>query len=103
LPPTLKEIHKTDVQGIMGDYDYRDMALCMFRQYHEAIFLIFFPWTWTQSKEKISEEARRKGMELCVNSAQVVLTTANQVSSLEILDRYDRPSPDQATGLTCGQ
>ena len=94
MPPTLKEIHKADIQGIMGDHDYRDMALCMFRQYHEAIFLIYFPWTGTHSKGKISEEARRKGMELCVNSAQVVLTTANQVSSLEIFDRYDYSSPD---------
>lgn len=88
LPPALREIHKADDQGITGDHDIRHMALCMFRQYHEAIFLIYFPWTRTQSKGKISEKARRKCMELCVNSAQVVLTTANQVSSLEILDRY---------------
>ena len=89
LPPALKEIHKADVQGITGDHDMRHMTLCMFRQYHEAIFLLYFPWTGPQSKGKISEEARRKGMELCVSSAQVVLTTANQVLSLEILDRYD--------------
>ncbi|KAL3417086.1 integral membrane protein duf6 [Phlyctema vagabunda] len=40
----------------------------------------------TQSKGRMSEEARKKGTALCVNSAQVVLTTANQVSCLEILD-----------------
>lgn len=42
-----------------------------------------------QSQSKISEKARMRGLELCVHSAQVVLTTANQVSSLEILDRYE--------------
>nr|BBL33410.1 hypothetical protein [Helminthosporium velutinum] len=40
LPPALRQIHKADIQGIMADYHVHHIALCMFRQYHEAIFLI---------------------------------------------------------------
>jgi hypothetical protein len=59
----------------------------MFRQYHEAIFMIFFPWTGDQLLgDRVSQEWRMKGMELCVNSAYVVLATADQVPSLDILD-----------------
>ncbi|PVH98313.1 hypothetical protein DM02DRAFT_596157 [Periconia macrospinosa] len=94
LPPALREIHKADIQGIMADYQVHHIALCMFRQYHEAIFLIYFPWTGKQSEGRIAEKARRKSLEMCVNSAQVVLTTANQVSSLEILDRYEHTHMD---------
>jgi hypothetical protein len=88
LPAMLKEIHKPDIQRIMDDQPIsRHIALCMFRQYHEAIFMIYFPWSGGQSGGDVSEDCRRKGMELCVSSAQVVLATANQVSSLDILDR----------------
>ena len=88
LPATLKEIHKPDIQRIMDDQPIsRHIALSMFRQYHEAIFMIFFPWSGGQSGGEVSEDCRRRGMELCVSSAQVVLATANQVSSLDILDR----------------
>jgi hypothetical protein len=88
LPATLKEIHKPDIQRIMDDQPVsRHIALSMFRQYHEAIFMIYFPWSGGQSGGEVSEDCRRRGMELCVSSAQVVLATANQVSSLDILDR----------------
>jgi hypothetical protein len=87
LPPPLHEIHKHDTRRLLDDHQTRGIVLSMFRQYHEAIFMIYFPWTGSQSAGKVSEDWRRKSMELCVNSAQVVLATANQISSLDILDR----------------
>ncbi|TVY85215.1 Terrein cluster-specific transcription factor terR [Lachnellula suecica] len=86
LPNTLKDIHKPDIQRILDDQHLRHIALSMFRQYHEAIFMIYYPWTGAHSGGRISEDCRRRGKELCVNSAQVVLATSNQVSSLDILD-----------------
>jgi hypothetical protein len=90
LPPELRDIHKAD-EGAMGDCSLRRMVLRMFRQYHEAIFLLYFPWIRPQSKGRITEETRRKGVELCTNSAQVALTTANQALSWGTLDRYALP------------
>ncbi|KAH8585438.1 hypothetical protein B0O99DRAFT_587367 [Bisporella sp. PMI_857] len=87
LPAPLRGIHKPDMQRILDNHQIRHIALSMFRQYHEAIFIIYFPWTGIQSTGRVSDDYRRRGMELCVNSAQVVLATANQVSSLDILDR----------------
>ena len=87
LPAPLQEIHKHGMRRILEDHQMRHIALSMFRQYHEAIFMIFFPWTGGQSGNKVSEDCRRRSMELCVNSAQVVLAIANQISSPDILDR----------------
>ncbi|KAH8799105.1 hypothetical protein F5884DRAFT_905564 [Xylogone sp. PMI_703] len=87
LPPPLRDIHKPEMSRVLDDHQTRHITLTMFRQYHEAIFMIYFPWTGAQSSSRVSEECRRQSMELCVNSAQVVLATANQVSSLDILDR----------------
>ncbi|KAL9114946.1 MAG: hypothetical protein Q9227_001189 [Pyrenula ochraceoflavens] len=87
LPAPLTELHKHDMQRTLEDHQMRNVALTMFRQYHEAIFLIFFPWSGSQSVDKVSEDCRRRSMELCVNSAQVVLGITNQISSLDILDR----------------
>lgn len=87
LPAPLQDIHKHDVRRILDDHQVRHIALSMFRQYHEAIFILYFPWTGSQSDGRVSENCRRKSMELCVNSAQVVLAITNQISSLDILDR----------------
>ncbi|KAH8804517.1 hypothetical protein F5884DRAFT_884048 [Xylogone sp. PMI_703] len=87
LPAPLRDIHQPDMSRILDDHQTRHITLTMFRQYHEAIFMIYFPWTGAQSSSRVSEECRRRSMELCVTSAQVVLATANQVSSLDILDR----------------
>lgn len=87
LPASLQEIHKHDIHRILDDHQTRHIALSIFRQYHEAIFMIYFPWTGTQSGGRVSEDYRRRSMELCVNSAQVVLAIANQILCLDILDR----------------
>lgn len=86
LPAPLQEIHKHDMHRILDDHQTRHIALSIFRQYHEAIFMIYFPWTCSQSGGRFSEDCRRKSMELCVNSAQVVLAIANQILCLDILD-----------------
>nr|ANM86370.1 putative C6 transcription factor [Cladonia uncialis subsp. uncialis]AUW31185.1 putative C6 transcription factor [Cladonia uncialis subsp. uncialis] len=72
LPAPLQGIHKQDIHLILDDHRTRDLHLSIFRQYHEAIFMIYFPWTGSQADGRISEDYRRKSMELCVNSAQVV-------------------------------
>lgn len=87
LPAPLQEIHNPDIRRILDDQNLRHIALSMFRQYHEAIFMIYFPWTGSQSGGRVSEHCRKRSMELCVNSAQVVLAITNQISSLDILDR----------------
>lgn len=87
LPAPLREIHKHDMHRILDDHQTRHMALSMFRQYHEAIFIIDFPWAGSQSGGRVSGDCRQKCMELCVNSAQVVLAIANQILCLDILDR----------------
>ncbi|KAI9691645.1 MAG: hypothetical protein M1822_007716 [Bathelium mastoideum] len=88
LPISVQEIHKHDMWRTLDDTQTRHMALSMFRQYHEAIFIFYFPWTGGQSNGKVSDEWRRKSMELCVNSAHEVLAVANQASSQDILDRW---------------
>ena len=88
LPAPLQEIHKYDMHRILDDHHTRHIALSIFRQYHEAIFMIYFPWTGGQSGDRFSEDCRRKSTELCVNSAHLVLAIADQVLSLDILDRY---------------
>jgi hypothetical protein len=87
LPAGLQDIHKDEMHRILDDHQNRSFALTAFRQYHEAIFMIYYPWTGTQAIGRVSEDCRRKSMELCVNSAQVVLAVANQISSLDSLDR----------------
>lgn len=88
LPATLEEMERPDMQRILNNnHHVRHIALSMFRQYHEAIFMIYFPWTGAQSSGSVSEDYRRRSIELCVSSAQAVLATANQVSSLDMLDR----------------
>ncbi|KAL9079457.1 MAG: hypothetical protein Q9157_001666 [Trypethelium eluteriae] len=88
LPHPLQDIHKLDMRRTLDDLQIREMALTMFRQYHEAIFMIYFPWAGSQSAGRISEDYRRRSRELCVNSAQDVLAIAYQISSLDILDKY---------------
>ncbi|KIN07015.1 hypothetical protein OIDMADRAFT_70428, partial [Oidiodendron maius Zn] len=85
LPATLEEMERPDMQRILNNHHVRHIALSMFRQYHEAIFMIYFPWTGAQSSGSVSEDYRRRSIELCVSSAQAVLATANQVSSLDML------------------
>ena len=87
LPAHLQGIHKHDMHRILDDHQTRHIALSIFRQYHEAIFIIYFPWTSGQSVGRVSETCRRKCIELCANSAQVVLDIANQILSLDILDK----------------
>ena len=87
LPAPLQEIHKQNMHLDLENRQMRDIALTIFRQYHEAIFMIFFPWTRSQAEGRVSEDYRRKSVEVCVNSAQVVLAVANQISNLHILDR----------------
>ncbi|MCJ1279780.1 hypothetical protein MMC21_007604 [Puttea exsequens] len=94
LPTPLQELHKQNTHLILDDCRVRDITLSIFRQYHEAIFMICFPWAGSQSDGRVSEDCRRKSVELCVNSAQVVLAIANQILNLDILDRYaDMPFP----------
>ena len=87
LPAPLQEIHKQDMHLILDDHRTRDIHLSIFRQYHEAIFMIYFPWTGCQVDDRVSEDYRQKSVELCVNSAQVVLAIANQILNLDILDK----------------
>ena len=87
LPAPFQGIHNEDMRKVLDDHQTRHIALVMFRQYHEAIFMIFFPWTSSQADGKVSKEWRNKSMELCVNSAQAVLAIANQISSSDIRDR----------------
>ena len=76
LPTLLREMYKPDIHRILDYENLRYIALPMFQQYHEAIFMIFFPWTGDQaSGDRVSQEWSMKGMELCVNSAHVVLAT----------------------------
>ncbi|MCJ1285674.1 hypothetical protein MMC26_005015 [Xylographa opegraphella] len=86
LPTPLQDIHKHNMHHILDDHQTRHIALSIFRQYHEAIFMIYFPWTGSQSDGRVSAACRRRSMELCVNSAQVVLAIANQILCLDILD-----------------
>ncbi|KAL9619049.1 MAG: hypothetical protein Q9160_006304 [Pyrenula sp. 1 TL-2023] len=90
LPAPLQEVYKHDTtRRTLDDYHLGDMALSMFRQYHEAVFMIHFPWTTggqSSSNDRVSEATRRRSMELCVASAEAVLSIANQISSLHILD-----------------
>ena len=45
LPLYLQEIHRHDLGGItLDDQKMRHLALSMVQKYHEAIFIIFFPW-----------------------------------------------------------
>lgn len=87
LPAPLQEIHKQDMHLILDNHQIRDIALSIFRQYHEAILMIYFPWTGSQADGRVSEDYRQKSVELCVNSAKVVLAIANQISNLDIFDR----------------
>lgn len=87
LPAPLQDIRKPDMHRILDDHQTRHIALSIFRQYHEAIFMIYFPWTGSQTGGRFSEDCRRKCMELCINSAQEVLDIANQILCLDILDR----------------
>ena len=95
LPHALQEIHKQSTHLILDDYRVRDVILSIFRQYHEAIFMICFPWAGIRTDGRVSEDCRRRCVELCVNSAQVVLAIANQILNLDILDRYAFPIRDQ--------
>ena len=87
LPAPLQEIHKQDMHLILDDHRTRDIHLSIFRRYHEAIFMIYFPWTGSQADDRVSEDYRQKSVELCVNSAQVVLAITNQILNLDVLDR----------------
>ena len=87
LPNSLQDIHKQNLHLVLDDYQVRDIVLSVFRQYHEAIFMIYFPWTSSDSRDRVSEDCRQKCEELCVNSARVVLVIANQIVGLDVLDR----------------
>ena len=88
LPSPLQDIHKHNMHHILDDHQLRPMVLSIFRQYHEAVFIIHFPWTCDHSQGRVSENHRQMSMKLCANSAQVVLAVANQILCLDILDRY---------------
>ena len=90
LPTPLQEIHKQNTHLALDDLYVRDVTLSIFRQYHEAVYMICFPWVGNRSDGRVSEDCRRKCGELCVNSAQVVLAIANQILNMEIIDRYAR-------------
>ncbi|KAL4949357.1 hypothetical protein BDW69DRAFT_202898 [Aspergillus filifer] len=86
LPSHLQNIHRHETGYVtLDDQKTRHLTLTMVRQYHEAIFTIFFPWTGIQHKGLISEHYRKKSMELCVKSAQAVLAIAARISSFDIL------------------
>lgn len=87
LPRALQDVHKQDMHHMLEDHQTRHVALPVFRQYHEAIFMIFYPWASSPPSGRISDDARRKSMESCVNSAQVVLATANRIIGMDVLDR----------------
>jgi len=86
LPTPLQEIHKQNTHLALDDLYVRDVTLSIFRQYHEAVYMICFPWVGNRSDGRVSEDCRRKCGELCVNSAQVVLAIANQILNMEIID-----------------
>ena len=88
LPTSMQEIHKQNTHLILDDHHVRDFTLSIFRQYHEAVFMIFLPWAGHRSDGRVSEDCRRKSVEICVNSAQGVLAIANQILNLDILNRY---------------
>ena len=88
LPTSLQEIHKQNTHLILEDHHVRDFTLSIFRQYHEAVFMIYFPWAGNRSDGRVSEDCRKKSVEMCVNSAKVVLAVTNQIFNLDILDRY---------------
>lgn len=90
LPTPLQEIHKQNTHLTLDDLYVRDVTLSIFRQYHEAVYMICFPWVGNRSDGQVSEDCGRKCGELCVNSAQVVLAIANQILNMEIIDRYAR-------------
>ncbi|KAF4185804.1 hypothetical protein CNMCM7927_006229 [Aspergillus lentulus] len=86
LPIHLQNIHRHETGYVtLDDQKTRHLTLTMVRKYHEAIFIIFFPWTGSQSKGLISEHYRKKSMELCVKSAQAVLAIAARIASCDIL------------------
>jgi hypothetical protein len=87
LPTHLQNIHRHETGYVnLDDQKTRHLTLTMVHKYHEAIFIIFFPWTGSQSKGIISEHYRKRSMELCVKSAQAVLAIAARISSCDILD-----------------
>ncbi|KAL4885433.1 hypothetical protein BJY04DRAFT_205251 [Aspergillus karnatakaensis] len=86
LPSHLQNIHRHETGYVtLDDQKTRHLTLTMVCKYHEAIFIIFFPWTGSQSKGLISEQYRKMSMELCVKSAQAVLAIAARISSCDIL------------------
>jgi hypothetical protein len=86
LPIHLQNIHRHETGYVtLDDQKTRHLTLTMVRKYHEAIFIIFFPWTGSQSKGLISEHYRKRSLELCVKSAQAVLAIAARISSCDIL------------------
>lgn len=86
LPTPLQGIHDQNSNLILDDVHVRDVTLSIFRQYHEAVYMICFPWVGNRSDGRVSEDCRRKCVDLCVNSAQVVLATANKILNIEIID-----------------
>ncbi|KAJ5995516.1 hypothetical protein N7481_002493 [Penicillium waksmanii] len=87
LPTHLQNIHRHETGYLtLDDQKTRHLTLTMVHTYHEAIFIIFFPWTGSQSKGLVSEHYRKTIMELCVKSAQAVLAIASRISSCDILD-----------------
>ncbi|KAJ6073380.1 hypothetical protein N7467_011465 [Penicillium canescens] len=71
LPIHLQNIHRHETGYVtLDDQKTRHLTLTMVHKYHEAIFIIFFPWTGSQSKGLISEHYRKRSMELCVKSAK---------------------------------
>ena len=87
LPPSIQDIHKHNMHHILDNHQTRHISLSIFRQYHEAIFMMYFPWTGTQSNGRVSENWRRRSMELCVSSAQAVLAIADQILCLDMLGK----------------
>lgn len=88
LPMHLQNIHRHETGNLtLDDQKTRHLTLTMVHTYHEAIFIIFFPWTGVKSQGLISEHYRKTSMELCVKSAQAVLAIAARISSCDILDR----------------
>jgi hypothetical protein len=86
LPVQLQNIHRHETGYVtLDDQKTRHLTLAMLHKYHEAIFIIFLPWTGSQSKGLISEHYRERSMELCVKSAQVVLAVAARISRCDIL------------------
>ncbi|GIJ90363.1 hypothetical protein Asppvi_009317 [Aspergillus pseudoviridinutans] len=60
LPIHLQNIHRHETGYVtLDDQKTRHLTLTMVRKYHEAIFIIFFPWTGSQSR-LISEHYRKR-------------------------------------------